>query len=51
MPKHHFSFFSVTDSYEDDLTRKLKDIISLNDIISKHRVTGAKVQMIMVSVE
>lgn len=44
-------FFSVTDSNEDDLTMKLTEIIFLNDVISKHRATGAKVQMIMVSVE
>ena len=44
-------FFLVTDSNEDDLTMKLTEIIFLNDVISKHRATGAKVQMIMVSVE
>lgn len=44
-------FFLVTDSNEDDLTMKLTEIIFLNDVISKHRATGAKVQMIMVRVE
>ena len=44
-------FFSVTDSNEDDLTMKLTEIIFLNDVINKHRATGAKVQMIMVSAE
>ncbi|XP_072312069.1 DNA-directed RNA polymerase III subunit RPC1 isoform X2 [Eucyclogobius newberryi] len=32
---------------EDDLTMKLTEIIFLNDVIKKHRVTGAKTQMIM----
>lgn len=32
---------------EDDLTMKLTEIIFLNDVISKHRATGAKIQMIM----
>ncbi|XP_051928207.1 DNA-directed RNA polymerase III subunit RPC1 [Hippocampus zosterae] len=32
---------------EDDLTMKLTEIIFLNDIIKKHRVTGAKTQMFM----
>ena len=51
-PKNnHVNFFLVTDSNEDDLTMKLTEIIFLNDVISKHRATGAKVQMIMVSVE
>lgn len=34
-------------SNEDDLTMKLTEIIFLNDVINKHRATGAKVQMIM----
>ncbi|XP_033840470.1 DNA-directed RNA polymerase III subunit RPC1 isoform X2 [Periophthalmus magnuspinnatus] len=32
---------------EDDLTMKLTEVIFLNDVIKKHRVTGAKTQMIM----
>jgi len=32
---------------EDDLTVKLTEIIFLNDVILKHRATGAKSQMIM----
>ncbi|XP_037611284.1 DNA-directed RNA polymerase III subunit RPC1 isoform X1 [Sebastes umbrosus] len=32
---------------EDDLTMKLTEIIFLNDVIKKHRMTGAKTQMIM----
>ncbi|XP_045213702.1 DNA-directed RNA polymerase III subunit RPC1-like isoform X1 [Mercenaria mercenaria] len=32
---------------EDDVTMKLTEIIFLNDVIQKHRATGAKVQMIM----
>ncbi|XP_068736318.1 DNA-directed RNA polymerase III subunit RPC1-like isoform X2 [Montipora capricornis] len=32
---------------EDDLTMKLTEIIFLNDVITKHRATGAKIQMIM----
>ena len=40
------NFYS--DSNEDDLTMKLTEIIFLNDVISKHRATGAKIQMIMV---
>ena len=36
-------------SNEDDLTMKLTEIIFLNNVISKHRATGAKVQMIVVS--
>ncbi|CAL9699297.1 unnamed protein product [Knipowitschia caucasica] len=32
---------------EDDLTMKLTEIIFLNDVIKKHRATGAKTQMIM----
>ncbi|XP_037084098.1 LOW QUALITY PROTEIN: DNA-directed RNA polymerase III subunit RPC1-like [Pollicipes pollicipes] len=31
---------------EDDLTMKLTEIVFLNDVISKHRESGAKVQMI-----
>ena len=34
-------------SNEDDLTMKLTEIIFLNDVIRKHRSTGAKVQIIM----
>ena len=37
-------------SNEDDLTMKLTEIIFLNDVISKHRATGAKIQMIMVGI-
>ena len=33
---------------EDDVTMKLTEIIFLNDVIQKHRATGAKMQMIMV---
>ena len=33
---------------EDDITMKLTEIIFLNDVIQKHRATGAKMQMIMV---
>lgn len=32
---------------EDDLTMKLTEIIFLNDVIQKHRTSGAKMQMIM----
>ncbi|XP_014677319.1 PREDICTED: DNA-directed RNA polymerase III subunit RPC1-like [Priapulus caudatus] len=32
---------------EDDITMKLTEIIFLNDVIKKHRATGAKVQMIV----
>ncbi|KAK2176857.1 hypothetical protein NP493_625g00001 [Ridgeia piscesae] len=32
---------------EDDITMKLTEIIFLNDVIMKHRATGAKMQMIM----
>ncbi|XP_013774384.1 DNA-directed RNA polymerase III subunit RPC1-like [Limulus polyphemus] len=32
---------------EDDLTMKLTEIIFLNDVIQKHRASGAKMQMIM----
>ncbi|XP_064369892.1 DNA-directed RNA polymerase III subunit RPC1 isoform X2 [Dromaius novaehollandiae] len=32
---------------EDDLTMKLTEIIFLNDVIKKHRISGAKTQMIM----
>lgn len=32
---------------EDDVTMKLTEIIFLNDVIQKHRATGAKMQMIM----
>ena len=35
-------------STEDDVTMKLSEIIFLNDVIQRHRTTGAKVQMIMV---
>ena len=35
-------------SNEDDITMKLTEIIFLNDVITKHRATGAKIQMIMV---
>ncbi|KAK7791847.1 hypothetical protein R5R35_011050 [Gryllus longicercus] len=31
---------------EDDLTMKLSEIIFINDVINRHRQTGAKVQMI-----
>ena len=41
-------FLILTFSNEDDLTMKLTEIIFLNDVIRKHRATGAKVQMIMV---
>lgn len=34
-------------SNEDDLTMKLTEIIFLNDVIRKHRSTGAKVQIVM----
>ena len=34
---------------EDDVTMKLTEIIFLNDVIQRHRSTGAKVQMIIVS--
>ena len=36
-----------TGTNEDDLTMKLTEIIFLNDVIQKHRITGAKSQMIM----
>ncbi|XP_013420118.1 DNA-directed RNA polymerase III subunit RPC1 isoform X2 [Lingula anatina] len=32
---------------EDDITMKITEIIFLNDVIQKHRATGAKMQMIM----
>ncbi|XP_064601918.1 DNA-directed RNA polymerase III subunit RPC1-like [Liolophura sinensis] len=32
---------------EDDVTMKMTEIIFLNDVIQKHRATGAKMQMIM----
>ncbi|XP_075697917.1 DNA-directed RNA polymerase III subunit RPC1 isoform X1 [Rhinoderma darwinii] len=32
---------------EDDLTMKLTEIIFLNDVIKKHRISGAKTQMII----
>ena len=32
---------------EDDLTVKLTEILFLNDVIRKHRASGAKMQMIM----
>ncbi|TRY59992.1 hypothetical protein DNTS_021683 [Danionella cerebrum] len=32
---------------EDDITMKLTEIIFLNDVIKKHRMSGAKTQMIM----
>ncbi|WAQ96885.1 RPC1-like protein [Mya arenaria] len=32
---------------EDDVTMKLTEIIFLNDVIQKHKATGAKMQMIM----
>eukprot|EP00795_Rhopilema_esculentum_P008415 gene8415-14396_t len=34
-------------SNEDDITMKLTEIIFLNDVIQKHKSTGAKVNMIM----
>lgn len=36
-------------SNEDDITMKLTEIIFLNDVIQKHKSTGAKIQMIMVN--
>ena len=38
----------LSTSNEDDITMKLTEIIFLNDVITKHRATGAKIQMIMV---
>ena len=38
----------LSSSNEDDITMKLTEIIFLNDVITKHRATGAKIQMIMV---
>ena len=35
-------------STEDDITMKLSEIIFFNDVIQRHRATGAKVQMILV---
>ena len=35
-------------SNEDDVTMKLTEIIFLNDVITKHRASGAKMQMFMV---
>lgn len=32
---------------EDDITMKLTEIIFLNDVVKKHRATGAKMQMMM----
>ena len=40
--------FIVPCSTEDDLTVKLTEIIMLNDVIQKHRATGAKMQLVMV---
>lgn len=31
---------------EDDLTMKLSEVVFINDVIMKHRQSGAKVQMI-----
>ena len=45
----HCNFFYLF-SNEDDLTMKLTEIIFLNDVISKHRDTGAKILMIMVGI-
>lgn len=31
---------------EDDLTMKLSEIVFINDVIGKHRLSGAKAQMV-----
>jgi len=36
-------------STEDDVTMKLSEIVFLNDVIQKHRSTGAPVEMYMVA--
>ena len=33
---------------EDDITMKMTEIMFLNDVIQKHKATGAKMSMIMV---
>ena len=38
----------ISCSNEDDITMKLTEILFLNDVIQKHKSTGAKVNMIMV---
>ena len=40
---------NISCSNEDDITMKLTEILFLNDVIQKHKSTGAKVNMIMVS--
>ncbi|CAG2063709.1 unnamed protein product, partial [Timema podura] len=40
------SLLTTVDSNEDDLTMKLSEIVFINDVIMKHRQSGAKVQMI-----
>lgn len=42
--KHHFCLFRN----EDDITMKMTEIMFLNDVIQKHKATGAKMSMIMV---
>ena len=46
IPQFILGYFLRT---EDDVTMKLTEIIFLNDVIQRHRSTGAKVQMIIVS--
>ena len=38
---------TMTGTREDDLTMKLTEIVFLNDVIMKHRESGAKIQMIL----
>lgn len=42
--QHHFFLFRN----EDDITMKMTEIMFLNDVIQKHKATGAKMSMIMV---
>lgn len=42
--QHHFCLFRN----EDDITMKMTEIMFLNDVIQKHKATGAKMSMIMV---
>ena len=49
---HHLVFdhvISLPYSTEDDVTMKLSEIVFLNDVIQKHRSTGAPVEMYMVA--
>lgn len=43
------SLCSLFSRNEDDITMKLTEIIFMNNVIQKHKATGAKMQMIMVT--